>query len=180
MLRDLLDETDILFDNILETYFRYSSGQKILITILSEIISNIEENTLILFDEPETHLHPNMIFKLLKVMYSLLDDYNSYLIIATHSPIVLQQIPSKNVQIIDILWNRKLNIESFWNNFSEITKEVFWNYEEDDILYKEIFKKLIEKNFLEDQILEMFNDRLNLNSRIYLKSLFNRKNEWEK
>jgi len=72
-----------------------------LITILSEIISNIEENSLILFDEPETHLHPNMIFKLLKVMYSLLDDNNSYLIIETHSPIVLQQIPSKNVQIID-------------------------------------------------------------------------------
>lgn len=182
LLRDILDESHIEFNQIIETYIKYSSGQKILITILSEIISNIEENSLILFDEPETHLHPNMIFKLLKVMYSLLDDNNSYLIIATHSPIVLQQIPSKNVQIIDNFWNRSLTIESFWDNFSEITKEVFWNYEEDDVLYKEIFRKLVEKDFTEDEILEMFNNWLSLNSRIHLKTLFNikKKNEENK
>lgn len=182
LLRELLDEDNIEFDSIIETYIKYSSWQKILITILSEIISNIEENSLILFDEPETHLHPNMIFKLLKIMYSLLDDNNSYSIIATHSPIVLQQIPSKNVQIIDSFWNRSLNIESFWDNFSEITKEVFWNYEEEDVLYKSIFRKLVEKDFIEDEILEMFNNGLSLNSRIYLKTLFNlkKKNEENK
>jgi len=180
LLRDLLDQSDIEFDNIPENFIKYSSWQKILITILSEIISNIEENSLILFDEPETHLHPNMIFKLIKVMYSLLDDNNSYLIIATHSPIVLQQIPSKNVQILDNFWNRSLNIESFWENFSEITKEVFSNYEEEDVIYKEIFKKLVDKDFSEDEIIEMFNNWLSLNSRIYLKTLFNIKNKWEK
>jgi predicted ATP-dependent endonuclease of OLD family len=54
----------------------------------------------LLFDEPETHLHPSIIFKLINTLNKLLDDYDSYLIIATHSPIVIQQIPSKKVMIL--------------------------------------------------------------------------------
>jgi len=154
LLRDILDEDNIIFEKLWESY--------------------IEENSLILFDEPETHLHPNMIFKLLKAMYTLLDDNNSYLIIATHSPIILQQIPSRYVQIIDNFWNRWLRIESFWENFSELTKEVFWNYEEDDIIYKDVLKKLVNKeNFSEEKILDLFDNGLSLNARIYLKTLVN-------
>ncbi|USN56073.1 MAG: AAA family ATPase [Candidatus Peribacteria bacterium] len=57
-------------------------------------------NSLLLFDEPETHLHPNMIFRLMKVLNKILETYDSYAIIATHSAIVIQQIPSKHVMVL--------------------------------------------------------------------------------
>jgi len=176
LLNDLLESDKIDFNKIEGEFIKYSSGQKILIVILAQIISNIDENSLLLFDEPETHLHPNMIFKLIKVLYQLLDDNNSYLIIATHSPIILQQIPAKYVNVLEEWWNRKLNNthECFWENFSEITKEIFWNYESKEILYKEIFKDL-SKNKTEEEILEFFDWKLSINARIYLKAIFNNK-----
>lgn len=58
-------------------------------------------NSLLLFDEPETHLHPNMIFKLVKSLYKILETEESYAIIATHSPIIIQQVPSKNILIFE-------------------------------------------------------------------------------
>jgi len=38
-----------------------SSGQQILICTITELIANIENESIILFDEPEIHLHPNAI-----------------------------------------------------------------------------------------------------------------------
>ncbi len=180
LLNDLLDSKSIDFDKIEENFIQYSSGQKILITILAQIISNIDENSLLLFDEPETHLHPNMIFKLINALYKLLDDNNSYLIIATHSPIILQQIPAKYVYVLEEWWNRRLkdSHECFWENFSEITKEIFWNYESEDVLYKTIFKDLLN-NKTENEILEFFDWNLSINAQIYLKAIYNNKKRWE-
>jgi len=175
LLRELLDNNEINIDQLKDSFNSYSSWQKILITILAEILANIDENSILLFDEPETYLHPNMIFKLISIMYELLDDNNSYLILATHSPIVIQQIPSKYVNVIDKSWNKGLTMECFGENFSELTKEIFGSYESEEVLYKDIFKNLVKKKYTEDWILELFDGKLNLSARIYLKALFNEK-----
>ena len=167
---------DFTTEKVQEFYSNSSSGQKILMTILSEILVNIEENSLLLFDEPEIYLHPNLIFKLVKTLYKILDSSNSFMIISTHSPIVLQQIPTKNISVLKRDWNNMytilLQIESFGENFSAITREIFWNYEEKDIFYADIFNELT-KVYSEDEVLKMFNNNLSLNARIYLKSLYN-------
>ena len=177
LLQDLFDN-EINLDLPLQNYTLLSSWQKILVTIFTEILANIEQRSLLLFDEPETHLHPNIIFKLIKVLNKILEDYNSYLVIATHSTIVLQQIPSQNVILLNRSWSyvsvSGLTEESFWENFSTITKEVFWNYESTDIFYKEVFNEASER-FTEEEILKAFNNRLNLNAKIYLKNIFNQK-----
>lgn len=163
------------FSKRIEEYSILSSWEKILLTFFSEILLHIEKNTLLLFDEPETHLHPNIVFKLVKTLYWILDTYDSYLIIATHSPIILQQIPSKHVILLNNdFWSlkvQKLHNESFGENFSAITREIFGNYENDNIFYKELFKNLIQKGFEEATIAEAFNNNLSLNARIFLKTL---------
>ena len=54
-----------------------SSGQQILICTITELIANIENESIILFDEPEIHLHPNAIANMVRMFYRLLDEFNS-------------------------------------------------------------------------------------------------------
>ena len=77
-----------------------SSGQLILICSMTEVIANIERESLLLFDEPELHLHPNAIANTMRMFYRLLDEFNSYAIIATHSPLIIQEIPSRYIRAL--------------------------------------------------------------------------------
>ena len=67
-----------------------SSGQLILICSMTEVIANIERESLLLFDEPELHLHPNAISNLLRTLNKMLEEFDSYAILATHSPLIVQ------------------------------------------------------------------------------------------
>ena len=51
---------------VLEIQFsRLSAGQKFVISIVSSLVSNLERGSLVLLDEPETHLHPSLTVELL-------------------------------------------------------------------------------------------------------------------
>lgn len=149
-----------------------SSGQKILTLILTNIMATISRDSLILFDEPETFLHPSLVSKLMNAFYKLLRRFNSYAIISTHSPIVLQEIPSKNVIVLERYGNhpstRKLSIECFGENLSEITNEVF-GIESTDVNYKKYLDEMVHDLTYED-ILNSFNNNLSFNARMYLKA----------
>lgn len=163
----------ILKDKIINlSNYGLSSGQKILIVILTNIMATINRESLILFDEPETFLHPSLVSKLMSALYKLMKRFNSYSIISTHSPIVLQEIPSSSVRVLERIGNhpvtRNLSIECFGENLSTITQEVFGiestnvNYQKylDDILYE------LDYN----EILRVFDNKLSFNARMYLKS----------
>jgi predicted ATPase len=151
-----------------------SSGQQILAFIFTNIIATIERESLILFDEPETFLHPNLVSKLMSALYKLLERSNSYAIVSTHSPIVLQEMPSNCVRVLHRLGNtpftRSLGVESFGENLSAITKDVF------GVVSTNVnFKKHIENMKMDltyDEILDKFDNRLSFNAKMYIKSLF--------
>jgi predicted ATPase len=153
----------------------FSSGHSILIFTLTELIANISTNSLVLFDEPENHLHPNAIANLINSINELMIDFDSFAIISTHSPIVIQQIPSRNVYVFEreenTAYTRPLDIESFGENLTTISEHIFETNEIRDG-YKTILKKLADENTIE-HIIEMFDNKLSLNAKIYLSSLFN-------
>lgn len=167
------------FENIINKRVELlSSGQNILIFIITELIANLRRDSIILFDEPETHLHPNAIALLVKVINSILIHYNSYAIIATHSPIVIQETPSKNVKLFDRIGNtpvvKNLAIESFGENISKIIDFVFYRNQVKEV-YKEFFDNQISQ-FSIDQINAKFENRLSMNSLLYLNAI-NKKKE---
>ena len=63
-----------------------SSGERILLYNIFNILAKISFNSLIFFDEPETHLHPNAITELIAGLMFILETFQSFAIIATHSP----------------------------------------------------------------------------------------------
>lgn len=156
---------------------RLSSGQNILLNYVSDITANIMYDSLILFDEPETHLHPNAVNELINIIYELVNQYQSYCLLATHSPLVIRELFSKNVLVIERHENvpsiRRVGMESFGENLSVLTDEVFGNRDVPKH-YKNIIDNLVKNGHTFEEIVEMLQTTgspLSLNARIYLKSI---------
>lgn len=147
-----------------------SSGQSILAHFVTAIIAKIQINTLVLFDEPETHLHPNAVASLFNVLNDLLRKYNSFAIIATHSPIVIQEIPSKRVILLTRENNStiaaKMEFETFGENISELTRHVFDTVSITNF-YKEVLKNL-SKTKSYDEVCDLFDNNLSFNAKAFL------------
>ena len=65
--------------------------------ILSGLINISALRTLVLLDEPEAHLHPPLLSAFTRALSDLLIYRNGVAIIATHSPVVLQEVPKSCV-----------------------------------------------------------------------------------
>lgn len=110
-------------------YSFMSAGQRILLSTLVSLVSNVRRRTVVLLDEPETHLHPMLIATLVRMVHDVLDEFDAYMIIASHSPIVAQQIPSKRIQILGrdgaLPYVNSPDIECFGESISHITAALF-------------------------------------------------------
>jgi len=164
-------------------YQKLSSGQNILVLIISEILAQIRLNSLILYDEPETHLHPNAITLLMNTIFDLVDRFDSYCILATHSPLVVQEILARNVIIMerdqDIAYIRQMERESFGENLTVITEDIFGNrnIEKHHLAF---IRSLVEENGNYESIVDMLSTKnlpLNLNTRLYIKGLIKERDE---
>lgn len=159
-------------------YGRLSAGQRISLNIACHLMDKIQENTLVLIDEPETHLHPKLMTTLFSVISGILSEFNSFAIIATHSPIIVQQVPSRYISVIGRerstpLVGRPL-IECFGENLSEISRSVFVAVENDRD-YESVLEKLLKSNNGNvDKVASLFPRGLSMNARIFLNSLVGR------
>jgi hypothetical protein len=147
-----------------------SSGQSILAHFVTALLAWIEPNSLILFDEPETHLHPNAVASLFLVLSEVLTKYDSYAVVATHSPVVIQEIPAKRVLVFERVMNRTeahaLKLESFGESVTELTRHVFETIEVDSI-YRRTLKELAEDESAA-QVRKRFELGLSLSAEAYL------------
>ena len=162
-----------------EEKIHFSSGQHILVCTMTEVLANIENESILLFDEPELHLHPNAIANTMRMFYHLLEEFNSYAIIATHSPLIIQEIPSRYIRALtrvnNILSIHTPDNECFGENVTKITDDIF-DVRSTESNYKSVLKKLSQKMEY-DEILALFEGKLSFNAMIYLKNCCTRGNE---
>ena len=114
----------------LEQYFdNMSTGHKMVVNIVAQLVAHLEKRSIVLFDEPESHLHPPLLAALLKSMRIVLDDRDSFAIIATHSPVVLQETPKRCVLVLRRFDHKtevaKPENETFGENIGLLTREAF-------------------------------------------------------
>lgn len=147
-----------------------SSGQSILCHFVTALLAWIQPNTLVLFDEPETHLHPNAVASLFLVLTDILESFDSYAIVATHSPVVIQEIPAKRVLVFrrtgDVTVAEPLTLESFGESVTELTRHVFETIEVDS-LYRRTLKELSTDESAEE-VMARFDRGLSLSAQAYL------------
>ncbi len=126
----LVDATDRQFAKRAKKIFRnLSSGHKIVLLTVTKLVEKVEEQTLVLMDEPEAHLHPPLLSAFVRALSDLLINRNGVVIVATHSPVVLQEVPASCVWKIvrHGLAARadRPDIETFAENVGVLTRETF-------------------------------------------------------
>jgi len=155
-------------------YANLSAGQRIVLNIICELVISVRKRSLILLDEPETHLHPQLLTTLISIINDILDASDSYAIVATHSPIVVQQVPSRSVQVIrrraDGPSVTKPRIECFGESLTEIVRTVFEAVESDRD-YEQVIDGLLAAHDGNIKAVEdLFENGIGLNARLYLQS----------
>lgn len=120
---------DNLKEEALKRIGRMSSGHAVVLITITRLVSTVEEKTLVLIDEPESHLHPPLLSAFVRSLSNLLYDRNALAIMATHSPVVLQEIPKSCVWKVNrrglSLNTARPELETFGENVGTLTREVF-------------------------------------------------------
>ncbi|WP_394201582.1 AAA family ATPase [Shewanella waksmanii] len=87
-----------------------SSGEQCLFLLFLGIISSIDDNSLILIDEPEISLHPSWQQRFVEILNKSLQAYSGcHFIIATHSPLIVSDIAINNCEILDMTERRLMD-----------------------------------------------------------------------
>ncbi|WP_415756931.1 AAA family ATPase [Pseudomonas sp. LT1P18] len=157
-----------------QTYLRMSSGHAIVLLTLTNIIANIEEKSLILIDEPESHLHPPLLSAFTRTLSDLLIERNGVAIIATHSPVVLQEVPKSCVWKLyrvrlESTANRPQD-ETFGENVGTLTREVF-GLEVSNSGFHALLRQSVSEKKTYEQIIEEYKGQLGYEGRSILRSL---------
>lgn len=153
-----------------------SSGHAIVLLTLTRLIEKVEEKTLILLDEPESHLHPPLLAAFTRALSDLLISRNGLAIVATHSPVVLQEVPKFCVSIIrrsrlEATVDRP-EIETFAENVGTLTREVF-GLEVSKSGFHALLEESVASGKTFHEIMHEYNDQIGFEGRAILQSLIN-------
>nr|WP_243427481.1 AAA family ATPase [Clostridium botulinum] len=78
-----------------------SSGELHILFLITSILSEVENNSLIIMDEPEISLHPSWIIKFTPLLNEVLKNHKGcHIVIASHSHFILSDLDKRNSNII--------------------------------------------------------------------------------
>ncbi len=162
-------------DEVLKTFKALSSGHKIVLLILTRLVEKVEERTLVLLDEPEAHLHPPLLSAMTRAISELMVKRNGVAIIATHSPVVLQEVPKSCVWILDRLLTaskaERPTIETFAEGVGILSREVF-QLELTQSGYHRLLNDLRQKTDVYEDAVNQLGGQLGSEGRAVLRGMF--------
>jgi len=179
-LYQILSETPA--DNIEATatslFKRLSSGHGIVLLTITKLVEKVEEKTLVLMDEPEGHLHPPLLSAFIRALSELLSFRNGVAIIATHSPVILQEVPKSCVWK---LWRSgaeanaaRPDIETFGENVGVLTREIF-GLEVTESGYHQMLSKAIAQCDSYEEVVAQFDGQLGNEAKAIIRGLLSLK-----
>ena len=179
------DEIRIDEEKLFDLCDKASSGETMFLYSISAIMAKIRNDSLIIMDEPEQHLHPRAVTALMHSVYKILKMYDSYALISTHSPYVIRELVSPNVLIFKRFENelavKRIGIESFGEDVSVLSDIVFGNMSEKK-RYEKFIEDVVEKNKYNYEAsikaLQTGPNALSLNAKLLVRTIINkRRNE---
>lgn len=166
---------DSLFaDGPRNAFMKWSTGHKICLHVIASLVAHAVPQSLVLFDEPEAHLHPPLTAALMHGVRIALERTEAFAVIATHSPVVLQETLARHVRVIerrgDLTTLRTPNGETFGENIGTIVYDTF-GLTSSGTDYHEVLEALasVEKSVV--SIDEYFSPSLSAQARSYILAL---------
>lgn len=161
------------------TLKRMSSGHKIVLLTITALVNLVDEKTLVLLDEPESHLHPPLLAAFTRALSELLHDRNGLAIVATHSPVVVQEVPRSCVWIINrsgLEWRKdRPQRETFAENVGVLTKEVF-GLEVSKSGFHAILEEAVDRGGTFDEVLASFAGKIGMEGKSILMAMIAARN----
>lgn len=155
-------------------YRPLSSGHKLVLMTVTQLVEAVEERTLVLLDEPEAHLHPPLLAAFVRALSDLLVDRNGVAIMATHSPVVLQEVPRtcawKLRRAGDSLVAERPSIETFGENVGVLTREVF-GLEVTEAGYHQLLRQAVDEADSYEEVMATFDQALGAEARALVRAL---------
>jgi AAA domain, putative AbiEii toxin, Type IV TA system len=154
---------------------RLGAGAKTALSVLTRLLASLRNGAFVLFDEPELNMHPTLLASLLRVVHAWLERFDAHGVVATHSPMVLQEIPGKMVRVLDrtgkVPLVRPYAGECFGQSLSEIVTEVFGQQERDKNYATALRSLVKEEGLTVEEVKEAFGRPLSLNAAMALQHL---------
>lgn len=122
-----------------------SLGQLTFTRFLLTALANAGSGSVLLIDEPETFLHPNLISRFMRVLHRILDATGSIAILATHSPFIVREVQSAHVHILQqdsngVLQVLQPRLQTLGANVANVSSEVFG-----DDLAEHLYENLVSE-----------------------------------
>lgn len=156
---DLLSKLDILTFPGIKVYKNYenynfmdsSSGETNLLCQFIGILSAIQEDSLVIIDEPENSAHPNWQINYIGWLKDIFSQYGScHFVIATHSHFILTDLQENNSTIVALE-----KADGKLKNIAENLNTFCWSV--DDILYNVFHVRNTRNYAFETDIYELLN-----------------------
>lgn len=161
-------------EDLIKIFNKLSSGHAIIILTLTQLVEKVDNKTLVLLDEPESHLHPPLLSAFIRAVSKLVIMRNAVVVCVTHSPIVLQEVPCNCAWKISrsgcVFKAERPSIETFGENVSALTREVF-GLDVANTGYITLLKELINKKHTYDEIIGILGDQLGYEGKLILSNL---------
>jgi predicted ATPase len=166
---------------VLSILKRMSSGHSVVFMTITRLVEKVDERSLVLLDEPESHLHPPLLSAFIRALSDLLISRNAIAIIATHSPVVLQEVPR------DCVWKLfrhgksmeidRPKIETFGESVSDLTTEVF-GLEVSNSGFHGLLKESVDEGKSYKDIIDEFNNQIGFEGRALIKVMISERDRY--
>ncbi|RNV98868.1 AAA family ATPase [Enterobacter asburiae] len=157
-----------------QKFNKLSSGHAIVLLTITKLVELVDEMTLVILDEPESHLHPPLLSAFTRALSDLLTKRNGVALVATHSPVILQEVPKECVWKISRSGSSSTasrpRLETFGENVGILTSEIF-GLEVTRSGFHKVLEEAIDDNSTYENIFEMFGGALGSEARMILRGL---------
>lgn len=149
-----------------EKGYPLSSGELAFLRFAALTSLYIENSSLLLFDEPETHLHPNFISRFVMLLDSLLKQTGSAAILSTHSVYFVREAFEDQVRILRSDEERRISVivprlKTFGADVGAISYFVFGE-DEPSRLAQQVEERIVENAGSWEEVFEQFKDDISL------------------
>ncbi len=143
-----------------------SSGEISFLKFAAQVSLHIENGSLLLMDEPETHLHPNFISRFVSLLDGLLEATGSAAIIATHSAYFVREVFREQATVLSVDSDNFVNaqrptLRTFGADVGAISYFVFGE-DEPSRLAVDVKGRLLASGASWPEIYELYKDELSL------------------
>ncbi|WP_175638327.1 AAA family ATPase [Metabacillus schmidteae] len=121
-----------------------SSGEKMFFMRILSLLSSIEDNALIIIEEPELHLNPSWNKQIITMLQMLFGNYKVHFLISTHSYAFINTVFPENILFANqkSFINPDPNINTFLANEVEISNQFFANSKKVNYVENKLWNKV--------------------------------------